>query len=143
MAIEKAVYTAHATVTGGRDGAGKTDDGKLDVKLQLPKEMGGTGEGTNPEELFCVGYAACFLGALKHVMSEQKMRLDPASFINSSVSFGPLAEGKRGFGIAATLEVHLPGVDHAHAVELVNAAHEVCPYSNATRGNVDVTLTVA
>lgn len=143
MAIEKAVYTAHATATGGRDGIGKTDDGKLDVKLQLPKEMGGTGEGTNPEQLFAVGYAACFIGALKHVAGEQKLRLDPGTFINSSVSFGPLAHGAPGFGIAVTLEVHIPGVEHEKAVELVHAAHVVCPYSNATRNNVDVTLTVA
>jgi osmotically inducible protein OsmC len=142
MAIEKAVYTAHATVTGGRDGAGKTDDGKLEVKLQIPKEMGGSGEGTNPEQLFAVGYAACFLGALKVVAGEAKERLDPATSINSSVSFGPLANGAKGFGIAVTLEVHVGGVDHAKAVEMVNAAHVICPYSNATRNNVDVTLTV-
>jgi len=120
MALEKVVYTAHAKATGGRDGIGKTDDGKLEVKLQLPKEMGGTGEGTNPEQLFAVGYAACFIGA-----------------------FGPLAHGAKGFGIAAALEVHIPGVDHEKATELVNLAHEICPYSNATRGNIDVTLTVA
>ncbi len=143
MAIEKVVYTAHAKATGGRDGVAKTDDGKLDVKLQLPKEMGGTGEGTNPEQLFAAGYAACFIGALKHVAGEQKMRLDPGVFINSSVSFGPLAHGARGFGIAVALEVHIPGVDHAKATELVHEAHQVCPYSNATRNNVDVTLTVA
>jgi Ohr subfamily peroxiredoxin len=143
MAIEKVVYTAHAKATGGRDGVAKSDDGKLDVKLQLPKEMGGTGEGTNPEQLFAAGYAACFIGALKHVFGEQKMRLDPATFINSSVSFGPLAHGAPGFGIAVALEVHVPGVDHEKATELVHAAHQICPYSNATRGNVDVTLTVA
>lgn len=142
MAIEKAVYTAHATVTGGRDGVGKTDDGNLDVKLQMPKEMGGTGAGTNPEQLFAVGYAACFIGALKHVSGEQKMRLDPGTSINSSVSFGPLANGAHGFGVAVTLEVHIPGLDHDKALELVHAAHVVCPYSNATRNNVDVTLTV-
>jgi lipoyl-dependent peroxiredoxin len=143
MAIEKVVYTAHAKATGGRDGVGKTDDGKLDVKLQLPKEMGGTGEGTNPEQLFAVGYAACFIGALKNVAGQQKIRIGPDVFINSSVSFGPLAHGAKGFGIAVTLEIHVPNVDHDKAVELVNAAHEICPYSNATRGNVDVTLTVA
>jgi Ohr subfamily peroxiredoxin len=143
MALEKIVYTAHATATCGRDGVAKTDDGKLEVKLQLPKEMGGTGEGTNPEQLFAAGYAACFIGALKAVAGEQKIRIGPDVFINSSVSFGPLANGAKGFGIAVTLEVHIPGVDHEKAVELVNLAHEICPYSNATRGNVDVTLTVA
>ena len=143
MAIEKKVYTAHAKATGGRDGIGKTDDGKLDVKLQLPKEMGGTGEGTNPEQLFAVGYAACFLGALKHVLGENKLRLDPSSYINSSVSFGPLAGGAPGFGIEVALEVHLPGVDHDKALEFVHAAHQICPYSNATRNNIDVHLSVA
>ena len=143
MAIEKKVYTARATATGGREGVGKTDDGKLEVKLQLPKEMGGTGEGTNPEQLFAVGYAACFIGALKHVLGDHKLRLDPATFINSSVSFGPLANGAHGFGIEVALEVHLPGVDHDKALEFVHAAHQICPYSNATRNNVDVTLTVA
>lgn len=142
MAIEKAVYTAHATVTGGRDGVAKSNDGKLDIKLQMPKEMGGTGEGTNPEQLFAAGYAACFIGALKHVFGEQKLRLDPGTTINSSVSFGPLANGAHGFGIAAALEVHIPGIEHEKALELVHAAHEICPYSNATRNNVDVTLTV-
>jgi osmotically inducible protein OsmC len=143
MALEKIVYTAHATATGGRDGTAKTDDGKLEVKLQMPKEMGGTGEGSNPEQLFAAGYAACFIGALKHVAGEQKVRIGSDVFINSSVSFGPLANGAKGFGIAVALEVHVPSVDHEKAVELVNLAHEVCPYSNATRGNVDVTLTVA
>jgi len=142
MAIDKALYTAHATATGGRDGVAKTDDGKVDVKLQLPKEMGGTGEGTNPEQLFAMGYAACFIGALKVVAGEHKMRLDPAPSINSSVSLGPLANGAHGFGIAVTLEIHIPRVDHEKAVELVHAAHQVCPYSNATSNNVDVTLTV-
>jgi len=143
MAIEKKVYTAHATVTGGRDGEAKSDDGNLDIKLQMPKEMGGTGLGTNPEQLFAAGYAACFIGALKHVFGEQKLRLDPGVFINSAVSFGPLANGARGFGIEVALEVHIPNLDHEKALEMVHAAHVVCPYSNATRNNVDVTLTVA
>ena len=143
MAIEKKVYTAHATATGGRDGVAKSDDGKVDVKLQTPKEMGGTGEGTNPEQLFAAGYAACFIGALKVVLGEQKMRLDPGTFINSSVSLGPLANGAHGYGIEVALEVHIPGIEHDKALEFVQAAHQVCPYSNATRNNVDVTLTVA
>ena len=143
MAIEKKVYTARATATGGRDGVARTDDGKVELKLQLPKEMGGTGEGTNPEQLFAMGYAACFIGALKHVLGEHKLRLDPATFIDSSVSFGPLANGAPGFGIEVALEVHVPGVEHEKALEYVHAAHQICPYSNATRNNVDVTLTVA
>jgi Ohr subfamily peroxiredoxin len=143
MAIEKKVYTAHATVTGGRDGVARSDDGKLDVKLQMPREMGGTGEGTNPEQLFAAGYAACFTGALKHVFGEQKLRLDPGTTISSAVSFGPLAHGAPGFGIEVELEVHIPGIDHEKALEMVHAAHLICPYSNATRNNVDVTLTVA
>ena len=143
MAIEKKVYTARATATGGRDGVARTDDGKVELKLQLPKEMGGTGEGTNPEQLFAMGYAACFIGALKHVLGEHKLRLDPATFIDSSVSFGPLASGAPGFGIEVALEVHVPGVEHEKALEYVHAAHQICPYSNATRNNVDVTLTVA
>ncbi len=142
MALDKIVYTAHAKATGGRDGIGKTDDGKLEVKLQMPKEMGGTGEGTNPEQLFAVGYAACFIGALKHVAGEQKIRIGPDTYINSSVSFGPRANGAEGFSVDVTLEVHVPGVDLAKANELVHAAHAVCPYSNATRGNIDVALSV-
>jgi Ohr subfamily peroxiredoxin len=143
MALDKIVYTAHAKATGGRDGIARSDDGHLDVKLEKPKAMGGTGDGTNPEQLFAAGYAACFIGALKHVAGEQKLRLDPNTFINSSVDFGPLANGAPGFGIAVALEVHIPGVDRAKAEELVREAHIVCPYSNATRGNIDVTLTVA
>jgi Ohr subfamily peroxiredoxin len=143
MALDKIVYTAHAKATGGRDGIAKTDDGKLEVKFQMPKEMGGSGEGTNPEQLFAAGYAACFIGALKHVAGEQKIRIGPDVFINSSVSFGPRAGGAKGFSVDVALEVHLPDVPHEKAVELVHAAHEVCPYSNATRGNIDVTLTVA
>jgi len=143
MALEKIVYTAHATATGGRDGVAKTDDGKLDVKLQKPKEMGGTGEGTNPEQLFAAGYAACFIGALKHVASLQKIHLPNDTFIKSSVFFGPRAGGAKGFGVDVALEVHVAGLDRAKVEELVHEAHEVCPYSNATRGNIDVTLTVA
>ena len=142
MALEKVVYTAHATATGGRDGVAKTDDGKLDVKLDPPQGMGGGGNGTNPEQLFAAGYAACFIGALKFVAGTQKIAVHDVS-IDSSVDFGPLANGAKGFGIAVTMVVHVPGVDREQAEKLVHEAHEVCPYSNATRGNIDVNLSVA
>ncbi len=142
MALDKVVYTAHATATGGRDGIAKSDDGKLDVKLNLPKAMGGNGEGTNPEQLFAAGYAACFIGALKHVASTQKMQLPADASIASSVSFGPRVGGAKGFSVDVDLKVSLPGIDHEKAEALVHEAHEVCPYSNATRGNIDVTLSV-
>ena len=143
MALDKIVYTAHATATGGRDGIARSDDGKLDVKLGLPKQMGGKDDGTNPEQLFAAGYAACFIGAMKHVANTQKMQLPTDTAIDSSVSFGPRAGGDKGFSVDVALEIHLPGMDHAAAEKLVQEAHEVCPYSNATRNNIDVTLTVA
>ncbi len=143
MALDKVVYTAHATATGGRDGVAKTDDGKLDVKLGLPKQMGGKDDGTNPEQLFAAGYAACFIGAMKHVASTQKLQLPENTSINSAVSFGPRSAGQPGFSVDVALEVHVPGLDRAAAEKLVHDAHEVCPYSNATRNNIDVTLTVA
>lgn len=142
MALEKVVYTAHATATGGRDGVAKSDDGKLEVKLDPPRQMGGGGTGTNPEQLFAAGYAACFIGALKFVAGTKKLQLQDVS-IDSSVAFGPLANGAKGFGIDVAMAVHLPGLDREAAEALVYEAHEVCPYSNATRGNIDVTLTVA
>lgn len=143
MALEKVVYTAHAVATGGRDGVAKSDDGKLDVKLDPPKQMGGGGAGTNPEQLFAAGYAACFIGAMKFVAGTQRITLPKDVSIDSSVSFGPLAGGARGFGIAVEMKVHLPGMDKGEAEKLVHEAHQVCPYSNATRGNIDVTLSVA
>ena len=143
MALEKVVYTAHALATGGRDGVAKTDDGKLDVKLDPPKVMGGGGTGTNPEQLFAAGYAACFIGAMKFVAGTQKITLPQDVSIDSSVSFGPLAGGAKGFGIGVDMKIHVPGMEKAQAEKLVHDAHEVCPYSNATRGNIDVTLTVA
>ena len=142
MALDKIVYTAHATATGGREGIAKSDDGQLDVKLGLPKQMGGKDDGTNPEQLFAAGYAACFIGAMKHVASTQKMQLPEDTSIDSSVSFGPRSGGEKGFSVDVALEVHLPGMDRAAAEKLVHEAHEVCPYSNATRNNIDVTLTV-
>lgn len=143
MALEKVVYTAHAVATGGREGTAKSDDGKLEVKLDPPKQMGGGGTGTNPEQLFAAGYAACFIGAMKFVANTQKKTLPADVSIDSEVSFGPLANGAKGFGIAVDLKVHLPGVEKAEAEKLVHDAHEVCPYSNATRGNIDVHLSVA
>lgn len=143
MALEKVVYTAHATATGGREGVAKSDDGKLEVKLDPPKQMGGGGTGTNPEQLFAAGYAACFIGALKFVATSQKITVPQDVSIDSAVSFGPLANGAKGFGIAVDMKIHVPGMEKDQAEQLVQQAHEVCPYSNATRGNIDVKLSVA
>ena len=143
MAIEKTIYTARATATGGRIGTAKTDDGQLSLQLDRPKEMGGKGAGTNPEQLFATGYAACFIGALKVVAGKQHMRIPQEVSIDSEVSFGPLTGGVEGFGIAVAMKVHLPGMDRDVAEKLVRDAHQVCPYSNATRGNIDVTLSLA
>lgn len=140
--LEKVVYTAHAHTTGGRDGgASKTSDGALEVKLSLPKEMGGAGGGgTNPEQLFAAGYSACFMGALKAVSGKVKIPVPADASIDASVSFGPIENNA--YGIAVKLEIHLPGVDAEKAKELVAAAHHVCPYSNATRDNVEVDLVI-
>ena len=135
----KVLYSARATVTGGRDaGHGRTSDGALDVQLRSPEELGGAGGGTNPEQLFAVGYAACFEGAIKAIARREKVDADAVS-IDARVDFGPAAQ--RTFTIAVGLDVTLPGFDDEQAAQLVAAAHEVCPYSNATRGNVDVALT--
>ena len=139
MKLEKVLYTAHATATGGRDGRGKSSDGKIDVVLKPPKEMGGTGEGVNPEQLFAVGYAACFIGAMKAVGAKEKIAVPPDVSIDSSVGIGPIPQG---YGIQVELKITVPGMDKAAAQALVDKAHQVCPYSNATRGNIDVTLTV-
>jgi len=138
--MAKVLYTAEATVTGGRvNGHGVTSDGVLDVQLRTPKEMGGEGDGTNPEQLFAVGYAACFESALGVVARREQVEVDDVS-IDSRVSLLPTEE--RGFKLAVELDVTLPEVqDLEQAVGLVAAAHQVCPYSNATRGNIDVTLT--
>jgi lipoyl-dependent peroxiredoxin len=143
MALDKVIYTAHASATGGRDGVAKSDDGKLNVKLNPPKEMGGNGDGTNPEQLFAAGYAACFLGAMKFVAGTQKIALPADTSINSQVLFGPRANGAKGFSVDVAMAVSVPGMERAAAEKLVHDAHEVCPYSNATRGNIDVTFTVA
>jgi lipoyl-dependent peroxiredoxin len=138
--MTKVVYTAEAHVTGGRAGGhGKTSDGRLEVQLRLPKEMGGEGDGTNPEQLFAVGFAACFEGALGVVGRRRKQEVDDAA-IDSKVSL--ITTEERGYNVAVELHVTLPSVsDAAEAVEIVRDAHKVCPYSNATRGNVEVTLT--
>jgi lipoyl-dependent peroxiredoxin len=137
--MAKTIYTAEATVTGGREhGHGRTTDGVLEVDLRPPVEAGGPGGGTNPEQLFAVGYAACFEGALAAVARRQKLDAGDAS-IDSKVSL--ITTEDRGFNIAVELDVTLPSVDDATARELVEAAHHVCPYSNATRGNIEVTLT--
>jgi lipoyl-dependent peroxiredoxin len=143
MAIEKAIYTARAEATGGRVGTAKSDDGQIDLKLDRPVEMGGKGNGTNPEQLFAAGYAACFIGALRVVAGKLHIRIPEDVAINSAVSFGPLKGEADGFGIAVAMSIHLPGIERAIAEELVHRAHQVCPYSNATRSNIDVLLTVA
>ena len=138
--IDKVLYTAHAHTTGGRDGRSATDDNLLDVKLAVPVAMGGDGKGTNPEQLFAVGYSACFMGALKHVASQRKVKVPAEAAIDASVSIGPITAG---FGIAVKMLISLPGIDHEVAREIVDAAHQVCPYSNATRGNIVVDLQIA
>ncbi|MDI4631566.1 organic hydroperoxide resistance protein [Pelomonas sp. V22] len=144
MAIEKALYTAHATSTGGREGKTASSDGALNVALSTPKELGGAGgPGTNPEQLFAAGYSACFIGAMKAVSARQKIALPAEVSISSSVSIGPMAGKPGAFGIAVDMKISVPGMDRAALEALVATAHEVCPYSNATRGNIDVTLTVA
>ena len=140
--LDKVLYTAHATSTGGRDGKSVAADGHLDVKLDPPKEMGGKGEGTNPESLFAAGYSACFIGAMKAVAGRQKLALPAEVSIKSDVSIGPMAGKPGAFGIAVAMAVSVPGMEKSAVEALVKAAHEVCPYSNATRGNIDVALTV-
>ncbi|WMS41482.1 organic hydroperoxide resistance protein [Acuticoccus sp. MNP-M23] len=135
-------YRTTATATGGREGHAKSADGVVDVKLSTPTELGGSGgSGTNPEALFAAGYSACFLGAMKAVSaSGDYVKVPDDASVKGDVGIGPRSEG--GFGIDVALEISLPGVDKADAEKLVEAAHQVCPYSNATRGNVDVRLTV-
>ena len=141
MSIEKVLYRAEATSTGGREGSSRSSDGILDVKLTTPKELGGNGlPGTNPEQLFAAGYSACFLGALKFVAGAAKVVLPADTKITGNVGIGQIPTG---FGIEVTLTVDIPGVDRAVAQGLVDKAHIVCPYSNATRGNIDVTITLA
>jgi Ohr subfamily peroxiredoxin len=138
MSIE-VVFTSESTATGGgREGHVKSSTGRIDLNTNHPKEMGGSGEGTNPEELFSAGYSACFLGALRLVAKNEKIDLDDATGITAQVGFGKDPEG--GFGINAHLIGYLPGLEQSAADELMEKAHQVCPYSKATRGNIDVTL---
>ena len=136
----KPIYTAHATAEGGRMGHARSDDGLLDVALAPPKEMGGPGGGTNPEQMFAAGYAACFLGAMQFVARERKLDVSGAS-VTGHVSIGQREDGP-GFGLGVKHDVSLPGLAQADAEALVAAAHEVCPYSNATRGNIAVEFDV-
>lgn len=137
--LDKVLYTAKAHTTGGREGRSVSDDGLLDVTLSPPKAMGGAGTATNPEQLFAAGYSACFMGALKHVAGIKKIAVPADASIDASIDIGPIPAG---FGIAARLAVSLPGLDRAVAQDLVDTAHQVCPYSNATRGNIDVEITL-
>ena len=140
MALDKVLYTATATATGGRTGVASSSDGALKVDLSTPKELGGAGgAGTNPEQLFAAGYSACFIGAMKAVAGGQKIKLPDDVSITSQVGIGPIPGG---FGIHVAMAITIPGFERAQAEALVAAAHKVCPYSNATRGNIDVTLTV-
>ena len=144
MAIDKALYTAQATSTGGRTGSTESSDGKIKLQLSTPKELGGdSGPGTNPEQLFAAGYSACFIGAMKAVARMQKVALPAEVSIQADVSIGPMTGKPGAFGIAVAMVVSVPGMDKAATEALVKAAHEVCPYSNATRGNIDVALSVA
>lgn len=134
----KTLYTTRATATGGRDGQAATDDGLLSVKLAPPKELGGPGGATNPEQLFAAGYAACFLGAMKFVGNRDKIAVPADVSVTAEIGIGPRDDGG-GFGVTAALTVTLPGMDAAAAEDLMARAHVVCPYSHAIRGNVEVT----
>jgi lipoyl-dependent peroxiredoxin len=134
--LEKVIYTARAHTTGGRDGASRSDDGRLDIKLS-PPAMGGSG--TNPEQLFAAGYSACFIGAMKAVAGKMKVTLPTDLAVDAEVDLGPTPGA---YSIAARLNVSLPGMDRAAAQTLLDAAHTVCPYSNATRGNIDVKISL-
>ncbi len=137
---EKILYTAHPTSTGGRQGTAKSDDGALDLSLSTPKGLGGAGgPGTNPEQLFAAGYSACFIGAMKAVGGHMKLAVPADVSISADVGIGPIPGG---FGIQVAMRITVPGMERATAEQLVAAAHQVCPYSNATRGNIEVTLTV-
>ncbi len=140
MSLEKALYTAQATATGGRDGRAVSSDGVLNIQLSTPKELGGAGgPGTNPEQLFAAGYSACFIGAMRFVAGKEKIVLPPDTSITGRVGIGPILTG---FGIQVELCISAPGVPRETVQALVEKAHIVCPYSNATRGNIDVSLVV-
>jgi osmotically inducible protein OsmC len=138
MSIENVLYRANAAATGGREGSAESSDGVLKVQLSTPRELGGAGGlGTNPEQLFAAGYSACFLGALKFVAMQGKVALPATTTVSATVGIGPIPTG---FGIEVDLQVSIPGLEAAQAQALVDKAHIVCPYSNATRGNIDVRL---
>lgn len=138
MKLDKELYRASATATGGRDGKVASSTGSFELNLTTPKELGGNGAlGANPEELFAAGYSACFIGALKVVAGAQKIKLPNDLSINGKVGIGPIPNG---FGINAELNISIPGLDRETALSLIEKAHQVCPYSNATRGNIEVTL---
>jgi lipoyl-dependent peroxiredoxin len=140
MSVEKVLYRSKATATGGRDGRAISSDKVLDVRLTTPKELGGAGgDGTNPEQLFAAGYSACFLGAMKFVAAQQKLQLPADTEVTGQVGIGPIPNG---FGIEVELSISIPGLSRAESEALVQKAHVVCPYSNATRNNIDVTLTI-
>jgi lipoyl-dependent peroxiredoxin len=140
MSIEKVLYRANATATGGRDGRAVSSDKVLDVELTTPRELGGAGgPGTNPEQMFAAGYAACFIGAMKFVAARDKIAMPADTTVSGTVGIGPIPNG---FGIEVDLDVSVPGMARADAESLVQKAHVVCPYSNATRGNIDVRLNV-
>lgn len=141
MAVDKILYTAEATATGGRDGRAVSSDNVLDLQLSTPKALGGAGgSGTNPEQLFAAGYSACFIGAMKVVAGTEKIALPADHSVAGQVGIGPSGET---FGIAVTLNVSLPGLDRDTAETLVDKAHQVCPYSNATRGNIEVAFNIS
>lgn len=138
--LDKRLYTTSATATGGgRDGRVRTDDGRLDLVLAPPKSLGGSGDGSNPEQLFASGYAACFSSAVQHIARARKIKVGPVS-VQASVTLGSVGPG---FGLEVELVVSIPELPRAEAEELVQIAHQVCPYSNATRGNIPVTVRVA
>jgi lipoyl-dependent peroxiredoxin len=140
MKPEKILYTGQATVNGGRDGRALSSDNVLDVALATPRELGGAGgAGTNPEQLFAAGYSACFLSAIKFVAGKQKVALPAESRITGTVGIGPIPTG---FALKARLEISIPGLPREQVQQFVEQAHQVCPYSNATRGNIDVELIV-
>ena len=139
MSIENVVYRAYAEATGGRDGRAISSDGVLDVELTTPKELGGAGgQGTNPEQLFAAGYSACFIGAMKFVAGRDKLPMPADTSVEGVVGIGQIPQG---FGIEVELRISLPGMNDEQAEQLIERAHQGCPYSNATRGNIDVTLT--
>lgn len=137
------LYTAHASATGGREGLARTDDGKVDIKLSTPNQLGGSGgEGTNPEQLFAAGYSACFLGAMKAVAGRDKIKLPDDATVSADVGIGKRDDGE-GFGLKVALSARVPGLDREKVKDIMDRAHIVCPYSHATRGNIEVSLAVA